>query len=300
MKDLAPRYRPLGRFAAPVAAQRQPLWRPFLGALTVAALYLAFLFALGIFLQQRYGTLLAAGIAQAMLSARSPGAALLLLYSFTGMALAVLATVRLIHGRSAITLFGQGRTAVAHFLTATRAVLVVALVALVVALATERPASGLGLSTFLLYLPAALLGILLQVTAEELVFRGYLLQELAARFRSPLIWAGLSSLLFGLGHYQPGAYGANAWPIVLWAVLFGLAAADLTARTGTIGAAIGLHFANNLAAFLFIGVRGDMDGLALWTRTIDLAAPGDVLPILLVDFLTILLAWLAVRISLRV
>ncbi|WP_284163847.1 type II CAAX endopeptidase family protein [Frigidibacter sp. SD6-1] len=299
MRDVA-RYRPLATFTAPVAAQRQPLWRPLLGAVAVVVLYLAFLFALGIFLQQRYGTLLAAGIAQAMLRATTPGAALLLLYSFTGMALAVLVTVRLIHGRSAATLFGDRRAAIADVLAAARAVLVVTLAVLLLALATERPDPGLRLATFLLYLPAALLGILVQVTAEELVFRGYLMQELAARFRSPLVWAGLSSLLFGLGHYQPGAYGANAWPIVLWATLFGLAAADLTARTGTLGAAIGLHFANNLAAFLFIGVRGDMDGLALWTRTIDLASPADVLPILIVDFATILLAWLAVRLALRV
>ena len=40
--------------------------------------------------------------------------------------------------------------------------------------------------------------------AEELAFRGYLMQALAARFRSPLVWWLLPALLFGAAALEPG------------------------------------------------------------------------------------------------
>ena len=76
---------------------------------------------------------------------------------------------------------------------------------------------------------------------------------------------GLPSLLFGAAHYLNGFGPADAVLYALWATLLGLACADLTARTGNIGAAIGLHLSNNLFAFLIVGEKGTpSSGLVLF------------------------------------
>ncbi|WP_338153259.1 CPBP family intramembrane glutamic endopeptidase [Pseudophaeobacter leonis] len=64
--------------------------------------------------------------------------------------------------------------------------------------------SNLGFWPWLGLLPLSLLAVLVQVSAEEVVFRGYLQQALAARFKSPVIWLVAPSALFGLAHYMPG------------------------------------------------------------------------------------------------
>ena len=56
---------------------------------------------------------------------------------------------------------------------------------------------------WLIGLIPALALILMQVAAEEVAFRGYLLQQLRARFRSPLVWAVLPALVFGALHFDP-------------------------------------------------------------------------------------------------
>ena len=61
---------------------------------------------------------------------------------------------------------------------------------------------------------------------------------------------------------------------MIWAFCFGLAAADLTARSGTLGPAIGFHLVNNALAFLLFGQAGGMDsGLALFLFPADPAQP---------------------------
>ena len=59
-------------------------------------------------------------------------------------------------------------------------------------------------------LPLALPAILVQSAAEELAFRGFLMQSLAARFRSALVWWLLPAALFGALHWNPAELGPNA------------------------------------------------------------------------------------------
>jgi hypothetical protein len=88
--------------------------------------------------------------------------------------------------------------------------------------------------------------------------------------------------------------------IALWAAFFGVLAADLTARSGSLGAALGFHMANNVVALLIIGVGGTLDGLALWSLPIDLTDPAVARPALIVDFATMIVSWLLARLALRV
>ncbi|MEM8538802.1 MAG: CPBP family intramembrane glutamic endopeptidase, partial [Pseudomonadota bacterium] len=158
----------------------------------------------------------------------------------------------------------------------------------------------LGLGQWLLLVPLALPLIMVQISAEELAFRGYLQSQMAATFRHPVFWMGIPSLLFGLLHYSPEVAGENAWMLVLWASVFGVAAADLTARSGTLGAALSLHFVNNTFAILFAAPHGDLDGIALYTFPLTLDAPGLAGTLLPLELLMTLCAWLCCRLALRV
>ncbi len=102
------------------------------------------------------------------------------------------------------------------------------------------------------------------------------------------------AVVFGLAHYAPAQSGPNAWAVVAAVTLFGLIAGDLTARSGTIGAATGFHLANNTLAILILSTDGAIDGLSLW-RT-GFAADDPVLaPLLLVDAAVLVAGWALCR-----
>jgi len=112
--------------------------------------------------------------------------------------------------------------------------------------------------------------LFLQTMTEELVFRGYLQQQLAARFASRWVWMVMPATLFALGHLDFQAFGPNAWLIVFATFTMGIIGADLTARMGDISATMGLHFANNLLVGVFLNANGQMSGISLFTYDLDL------------------------------
>lgn len=147
-------------------------------------------------------------------------------------------------------------------------------------------------SVWLFNLSWALPLILIQTSSEELVFRGYLQQQLAVRARNPLIWMLLPSLLFGLGHGNPDT-PLEAWrDYVIWATLFGLIAADLTRVTGSLAAAMGMHFANNAFVMLWVGTDDGFGGLALYWLPPDAIGPG---PPIWAELVVLLLIWALTR-----
>ena len=216
------------------------------------------------------------------------------------MTLAVVVVTAQLHRRSPLTLLGPIPLMMRQF-----GAVVAVLIALGIAIAVLPPwgfddpvSAGLPPLRWLLLLPLALLAVLIQTSAEEILFRGYLQQQLAARFRSPVIWMVVPALLFGVLHYRPDA-GANGGLIMLWAAGFALAAADLTARAGTLGPAIGLHFMSNASALLILSAEGTLSGLALFRLQIDMADPVALRPYLLIDATMILIGWLAARLAIR-
>lgn len=295
-----PAYRPHDRFVAPARAKRD-LWRLPAGVAVIGAIYLGGLFLLSAYLSGTYGQWFAAALLRRLAQGDTPGILILTLWTFLGLALGPMAAARLVNGRSAATLFG-GPVAriISDFRCVALAVVALNLVLLPFHLGGDDISPGLSFGAFLIHLPFALPAILIQTSAEELVFRGYLQQQVAARFAHPVLWMGIPAALFAWGHYLPGDFGPNAWAIAVWALVFGLLAADLTARTGTLGAAIGFHFANNLSALLLVGLAGNLDGLALWRLTIDISAPGVLGPALAIDFAMMIVSWLLARLVLRV
>ena len=299
MPSFPPRYAMLQHFVAP-ARDRPEVWR------TLAGLVIAVLFYFGALKLIVHGMVawlgpLRAGFAwDAMASGSSPPGLIALLFSYLSLTAGVALGLALMMNRGIGGLIGPPGAALRSFLWVALPMLALSVVLLPLSVMSPNVGRHLGFWQQLPWLPAALAGLLIQTGTEELLFRGYLQQQLAARYASPLIWMAVPALAFGALHYAPEQYGASAWFVVVWAVLFGLATADLTARTGNLGAAVGLHFANNAATLLLVGLYGNLDGLALFNAVVDPREPWAQLPYLAIDTMGLLVGWLMARVILRV
>ncbi len=293
------RYDAHSAFVAP-ARRRAEIWRLLLGLVLIVAIVLGLTALFHMAVLTYGGDALHRDITRLEGTGQTAAGVLTLLYSFLIMTLAVVVVTAQLHRRSPLTLLGPIPLMMRQF-----GAVVAVLIALGIAIAVLPPwgfddpvSAGLPPLRWLLLLPLALLAVLIQTSAEEILFRGYLQQQLAARFRSPVIWMVAPALLFGVLHYRPDA-GANGGLIMLWAAGFALAAADLTARAGTLGPAIGLHFMSNASALLILSAEGTLSGLALFRLQIDMADPVALRPYLLIDATMILIGWLAARLAIR-
>lgn len=115
---------------------------------------------------------------------------------------------------------------------------------------------------YLAFLALPLLLTPLQILAEELYFRGYLLQSLGLLTRNRIILVLLSGFLFLLPHLaNPELYlGKNPLPdfilTALFYLLFGSLTVWATLKDNSMEIAIGAHAANNLYVGLFVNFEG--------------------------------------------
>lgn len=284
------------RLVAPARATAAP-WRLLVGLGLVAALSLG--------LNTGLHTLLFAvspGIwGPQAVAGETPGTMLILLAGFGFVTLATLLVAHLLHRRPALGLIGPLPLAASQFWRVFRLLLLIGgVVMLLPPYDMGTPLlRNLPTGTWALLLPLSLTAVMIQVSAEEILFRGYVQQSLAARFSSPLVWIGVPSLLFALGHYAPAEAGDNALLIGLWSGLFGLFMADLTARAGTLGPAIAVHLFNNITALLIFALPGGLNGLSLYVLPYEMSDTGALRAWLAVDFAMMLITWLAARIAIR-
>ena len=242
---------------------------------------------------------------------RSPVTAFDTLVEFSAFiipCLALIALVRLVHHRGFATLTGPRQAAWADLRRVAIAVGLVLLLQEPLRLWGEfayfermRP-----LDQWAVMLPFAFAALLVQVGTEEIYFRGYLQQQLAVLSRSRWVWMAIPSTFFGLAHFVNGATVIEGTVWAIWAGALGVACADLTARTGNIGAAVGLHLSNNAFALLITGVEDwPASGLALWLYPYQDPyslgePPVDIMLFDLVLALTgVLVMWLAARVAIR-
>lgn len=284
-------------YVDPARAKPQ-IWRLIVGMVMVAACYalglIAIVFAVALVSGAEYLNefMLKLQMAQPL----GPTGTLLLLATFIGMAVGPMVAVAAFHSRAIRTLFGPLPRALRHFLIAMAVCAAAYALSFFVSTSETELVDGLDRALWLSFLPLALVGVLLQTGAEEILFRGYIQQQLAARFRSAIVWLILPAVVFGALHWQPDIMGDNAIYIVAAATLFGLLAADLTAKTGSLGAAWGFHFANNVVAILFVSLDGPLSGLALFTASVDPASV-EIRPLILLDMATTLVTWLIIRLA---
>jgi uncharacterized protein len=137
--------------------------------------------------------------------------------------------------------------------------LLVALVALNGVLALSTLVSGVPAfhvqQNFWVFLVVIVLTSPFQAAAEELFFRGYLMQALGSVVARP--WFGVlgSSVVFALMH------GTQNGPLFVDRLAFGLLAAVLVWRTGGLEAGIAAHVVNNVFAYLVAGLTTSIAAL---------------------------------------
>lgn len=141
------------------------------------------------------------------------------------------------------------------------------------ALPPVEPVEDLGLVVLLIVLLVPV-----QCAAEELVFRGYLLQTVGRWSRVPALAILLPVPFFTFAHLY------DVWGLLAVATM-AVVAGWLTWRTGGLEAAIGLHVVNNVLAFS-MAAAGWADPMPEESTWVSLAS---VLPLYLV------FAWLVVR-----
>ncbi|MEO1722940.1 MAG: type II CAAX endopeptidase family protein [Pseudomonadota bacterium] len=197
----------------------------------------------------------------------SPGAIAFILATFWGIWAGYWATLRLFHRQRLGTLISpEGRTRWGEAGMGFAIALGFSAATILPALAIEGlpDRSSLPVGAWLLWLLAFLPLVWVQAGAEELVFRGYLIQQLAQRLRHPTFWALPPALLFGALHYNPALPGSAGLLYAVATFLLALSATVLTWRTGSLSAAIGLHVGVNMVGIAGIGAEGLLEGSQLF------------------------------------
>jgi len=279
------------------ARARPQLWRLVLGLVVVMAVWFL-LFALA---QVVMSGLFPGPWLAGLQDGSNPPAMLALLGGFGFLIVGVTVAARLLQKRSLVSVTGPPRVVVRQFMRVSRYLLMLGGVLLLLPpyQMSAPMVANLPMLTWLALLPLSLLTLLLQTGAEEILFRGYIQQGLAARFRHPLIWLILPSTVFALGHYLPAEAGENAVLIAVWAGVFGVLMADLTARAGTIGPAIAVHFFNNFIALLIIASPSSLNSLALYVLPYEMSDTQALRPWMVVDFAIMGVCWLVARLAIR-
>lgn len=294
-------YRAHQVYIAP-ASERAELWRLCMGVILVVSLFLFLAQAVGRLVFSTFNVSDVPAFIEEISTGKTPAAVLFQLIQLSLLIPAVALVAVGLHQRAPMSLFGHPRSALQQFI-----VVLMAQFALIAVLTLLPPYDSLGgepvlnhaVGYWLLLLPISFAALTLQCTAEEVVFRGYLQQQLAARFDHPLLWMIAPAFLFGALHYAPEQMGENALLIAFTAGVFGLMMADITARAGTLGPAIAIHLANNTMPILLMGYVDDMSGLALYVTPLNLQDPDLVWTWLPYDLGWMFVSWLTARLVLR-
>ncbi|MEO1490809.1 MAG: type II CAAX endopeptidase family protein [Pseudomonadota bacterium] len=270
-------------------------WRILLGVVLIGVLWIvgAVVVLIGWVLYQfsQLGDINAAlGTMAQVMRGGSPVFITVMLLSFVGVWGGIVA-VQALHGQSFASVFApDSRPRRGGFVAGVFFALIFILPALGTALLVTDPIrSDVSIASWLIWLiPLAFL-INLQTTAEEMIFRGYLQQQLGARSRLWIVWAGIPSVLFGLLHYANADTVEGGIYYMLITGFMGLLLAGLVWRTGSLWTACGVHWANNFFALTVIGPSGVLSGTQLWNFE-----KGDDLILLQVDLVVVAIATLLV------
>jgi uncharacterized protein len=109
---------------------------------------------------------------------------------------------------------------------------------------------SLDLRVYIPFTLAAILLIPIQTSAEELFFRGYILQGIGLRLRNIWLLSVFSGFLFMLPHLLNPEAQINYGMMGFYYFFIGAVMAYITLRDGKLELALGLHAANNLFSAL--------------------------------------------------
>ena len=198
---------------------------------------------------------------------RSEGGVMALFATFLGIWLGVWLAMRFLHREPLGNLFGAtGEISGADFWKGFAAVFLTSVLSevLIYLVHPEFWRSAIGLPSWLVLLVPVTVLCLVQTSSEEILFRGYLMRNLASRFRSPWVWAVLPAIAFVAMHCSPDMTMADLILVVLSIGSLTVALVLLAYLTGNLGAAFGIHFGNNLFAFLLVAHQDEFGAFALF------------------------------------
>ena len=178
----------------------------------------------------------------------------LLLIPFAFVFVAILLSVKYIHKRPILSIFTT-RTAFdwKRFFTAFLLWGAIMLAALGVSIASGDPVDwNFNPSTFLTLLLISVFLIPIQTTAEELFFRGYLLQGFSTFFKFPIVAIIMSAVLFGLLHGANPEVALIGNVLIIYYISTGIFLGLLTVFDEGMELAMGYHAVNNFFAALIL------------------------------------------------
>lgn len=197
----------------------------------------------------------------------TPGGLFVMLASIGSVWIGVwLALARLQKRRLASVLGADGRITRDHFVRGALAALLASVIAEFAAYVVD-PSLAVGdvaFGTWLVWLVPFVVILLIQTSAEEVLFRGYIMQILGARFANPWIWAGIPTVIFTLLHWDPEATQWMNAALLVNIAAFAAVTVIAVVLTGDLGAAMGMHFGTNLFAFLIVSHQGLSNSVALF------------------------------------
>ncbi|MGG7568571.1 CPBP family intramembrane glutamic endopeptidase [Rhodovulum sp. DZ06] len=281
---------PLNDFSAPARGSAE-IWRTVLGVIIVIALGVG----MGTVMRQGMDVLLyglrPSGGAEALRGTLTESARpsselsfLLMLATFACNWPALWIVLRVLHRRPFHTLWGPlGRINWKHYRIGLAVSLTLGAAAWLPWLhyTNVTGITVMPLENWLLLLCAALPLLFVQTAAEELMFRGYMLQQFAARSWSILGWSVAPSLLFAFLHPSEGMPLGLNW----LSLVFGLVMAAVTSRTANLGAAAGLHFGHNVINTLIISTSMGRSEPVLLSLPPDISAKPPLLIFVTLMFL---------------
>ena len=174
--------------------------------------------------------------------------------SFIPFVVATLLAVRLIHARPLKTLItSEAYIRGGRILAAAGAWMVIAAVLSLVEslLYPGRYVLTFQPATLLVYAIFALIFVPIQTSAEELFFRGYLLQWMGLRLKNKWLLSFLNGVLFLLPHLANPELATGSILIGLGYFAMGFFLTLITLQDNGMELALGMHAANNLFAALF-------------------------------------------------
>ena len=249
-----------------------PIWKIVLGFFIISVFYVLGSFAIGLFCSSASFCTFSHGLG------RTPLSLLFVLFSFVPIWIGVWIAMKFIHDVPMKELFGSfGKLDLQLLLKGFLVMLVLGIsietilqfIPVVSGFIYYEPNKVLILSDWVKWFLPVMLFIFVQSAAEELVFRGYLLQTIWSKSASYLYAVICPSLIFGLLHFDPQSYGANAWLYCFNTFVVGCLLCLVTLHTGNIALAFGLHWGGNTVSLLFFGIYGNLDGMALWLTLLD-------------------------------
>lgn len=241
---------------------RRPRWRWWVGTVVILAFWVIGGTVLSLVVLPWTGVDLEGFFVEADVFTSFPswGFLLFALVSFIPLLIGVLLAYRLILGVHTRRLFAAGvpfrswRMAWGGLVW----IAVMAGPALIAVLAdpSQFDSSSFRIEAFLPYAAVAVLLLPIQTTAEELFFRGWLIQGLSQRYSNIWLLSIASGVIFALPHLaNPEAAGALL-PAMFGYATVGFALAWVTVRDRSLEIAIGAHAANNLFVALVVGYEG--------------------------------------------